>query len=82
MAVTSIIVRGRWVPLALRRLVCLLNVMQQLPIWLLNTFVCDFPCPHLNVFRLYRPVAIIHYLMPTVYCHYIRYVQGNVSYGM
>lgn len=35
------------------------NVMQQLPIWLLYTFVCDLRCSDLNVVRLYGPVAIM-----------------------
>jgi hypothetical protein len=68
-AVTSIIARGLWVQLAQRRL----GVLQYLSIWLLNTFGCDGRFPDLNVGRLYRPVAIVICLMPTVHCHYIRY---------
>ena len=35
------------------------NVMQQLAAWLLNTFVCDLPCPDLNVVSFYKPFAIM-----------------------
>jgi hypothetical protein len=62
-AVTSIIARGLWVQLAQRRL----GFLQHLSIWLMNTFGCDVRFLDLNVGRLYRPVAIVIRLMPTVY---------------